>query len=161
MSSDILGKCVCEFRTQKLYNPNIRLSLFRLLVTFFIITNILKTGITQERTGAAAPPNELKSVCDEGATGRDLKVSRWGALCPTTIAPFKGAIPELSGKVFVSGPFQVIHYDEYINPSFTTLATSSISACTGYSREKMRVWGISCQTSGTKDHEDRARANTW
>ena len=69
--------------------------------------------VKQEPSAETEPTNENTGENSNGTnTGRDNKPSRWGAPRPTSIEPFKEAIPELSGKVFITGPTQEARYDE-------------------------------------------------
>ena len=73
----------------------------------------LMPEIKQEPGGLSTHPNKQRTNKNDTTTnGRDAKSPRWGAPRPTNTAPFKGAVPELSGKVFVTGPSQAARYDD-------------------------------------------------
>ena len=80
----------------------------------FILLGIAMTGVkTEETTSAAGTPN--KRANDGGGTSpppRNTKPNRWGNPKSMSSASFKGAIPELANKVFISGPTQATKYDE-------------------------------------------------
>ena len=60
------------------------------------------------------PPPVSPTVTPSGAISSlrtKSKPTKWG-VARQTVSSFKGAIPELSGKVFVTGPSQATRYDE-------------------------------------------------
>ena len=73
----------------------------------------LMSEIKQEPGGSSTHPNKQRTNKNDTTTnGRNAKSPLWGSPRPTNTAPFKGAVPELSGKVFVTGPSQAARYDD-------------------------------------------------
>ena len=81
------------------------------IVGFFIITVFIMTEVKKE---PMAPPSStpVKSSSSSSiVTKPKAKTTKWG-VSRQTVSTLKGAIPELSGKVFITGPSQATKYDE-------------------------------------------------
>ena len=68
-------------------------------------------------TDSSPPPTGVRPVkvirnTPVSPPARNGKSGRWTTSKPTMATPFKGTIPELANKVFITGPTQATRYDE-------------------------------------------------
>ena len=91
-----------------------------LVIGFIIVTIRNMTTVKAEGTPAAQAPSPAPTNKDTPSVATEVtkpktrtKPSKWNNNSRTTAATlFKGATPELSGKIFISGPSQAARYDD-------------------------------------------------
>ena len=81
------------------------------IIGFIILSTIAMAEVKKETSSSPpAPPTETTSNTNVAIKTR-AKSTKWG-VPRQTVSTFKGAIPQLNGKVFMTGPSQATRYDE-------------------------------------------------
>ena len=75
-------------------------------VVIKLIFSIVIMGGSQTEAIAPVTVTPEKSINNNNLSLHNSRANKWGGPKPVMSEPFKGAIPDLSSKVFVSGPAQ-------------------------------------------------------
>ena len=107
-------------------------------------------------------PDKVTSNIAISLPTRNGKSGRWITSKPTVATPFKGAIPELANKVFITGPTHATRYDETYKGPLHYFKKNQ-PPCLPSTREERRIcwaWTLN-KTNATKDQANCTGGICW